>query len=265
MTLNLQRETCGSTAIMTESGTLEYPILMSYDMGWQKSARSFDSLSGVGTCIGWRTGSPIRNTIYQKKCVHCENARKRGLQYAQPHTCAQNYEGSSKGMESKAALDCCLRIRQITISYGFVNICHVAIVTLDDDASTRAILSHSYKELIDAGKMETWPLTAKGNRKSDSGKLPLDHPEIIFFSDLCHRVRSFGKYLYVEERKAKKDSTMTKVDCLRLKRNFAWWLFTSRHDTLEEFKNAGMAVVEHHFNNHQYCGEWCPHQCKNDA
>ena len=111
------------------------------------------------------------------------------------HTCVQNYEGSSKGMESKAALESCLKIREITINYRIVQKCHIAVVTLDDDSPTRAILSHSYKEQIEASLLDKWPLTEKGNRKTDSGKLPLHHPVIIFFSDLCHRIRSFWKYL----------------------------------------------------------------------
>jgi hypothetical protein len=31
-----------------------------------------------------------------------------------------------------------------------------------------------------------------------------------------------------------------------------------RHDSFSEFKKAAKAVLEHHFNNHIFCGEWCP-------
>ena len=143
-----------------------------------------------------------------------------------------------------------------------INQFYIKSLTIDDDASTRAILQHSYAELIEAGLLDEWPLTPKGKKKTDSGKLILDHPTITFLSDLCHRIRSFGKYLYAEERKTKAESQMTKVDCLRLKRNFAWWLFTCQTDSLDEMRKSGYAVVYHHFNNHSHCGVWCPHKDK---
>jgi hypothetical protein len=31
-----------------------------------------------------------------------------------------------------------------------------------------------------------------------------------------------------------------------------------RHNYFLEFKKAAKAVLEHHFNNHKFCGEWCP-------
>ena len=57
---------------------------------------------------------------------------------------------------------------------------------------------------------------------------------------------------------------MNKIDCLRLKRNFAWWLFTASHTDIVDFGKSGLAVVEHHFNNHEFCGEWCPHKKNKD-
>jgi hypothetical protein len=30
------------------------------------------------------------------------------------------------------------------------------------------------------------------------------------------------------------------------------------HISFKEFKKAAKAVLEHHFNNHKLCGEWCP-------
>jgi epoxyqueuosine reductase QueG len=29
-------------------------------------------------------------------------------------------------------------------------------------------------------------------------------------------------------------------------------------ESFKEFKKAGKVVLEHHFNNHKICGEWCP-------
>jgi hypothetical protein len=43
-----------------------------------------------------------------------------------------------------------------------------------------------------------------------------------------------------------------------MKRNFAYMIHMYRHDSFAKFKVAAKAVLEHHFNNHVFCGEWCP-------
>jgi hypothetical protein len=55
---------------------------------------------------------------------------------------------------------------------------------------------------------------------------------------------------------------MNNVDCLRLKRNHAWWIYTGSSLTFEEFKNSAMSPVLHHFNDHSKCGTWCHHRDK---
>ena len=52
--------------------------------------------------------------------------------------------------------------------------------------------------------------------------------------------------------------TMSKMDCRRLSKNFAFMARTLQHkETDEEIIDAGKAVLEHHFDNHQHCGGWC--------
>jgi hypothetical protein len=53
---------------------------------------------------------------------------------------------------------------------------------------------------------------------------------------------------------------MNDVDCLRLKRNYAWWIFTGASLTFEEFENSALSPVLHHFNDHSQCGTWCHHR-----
>jgi hypothetical protein len=43
-----------------------------------------------------------------------------------------------------------------------------------------------------------------------------------------------------------------------MKRNFAYFIQMYRHDSFSDFKKAAKAVLEHHFNNHKFCGKWCP-------
>jgi hypothetical protein len=51
--LNLKIATLGKVGTYCEDGKVRYPV--SYDMGWQKAARTYDSLSGQGLMIGDRT------------------------------------------------------------------------------------------------------------------------------------------------------------------------------------------------------------------
>ena len=55
--------------------------------------------------------------------------------------------------------------------------------------------------------------------------------------------------------------TMTKMDCRQLSKNFAFMARTlcfKKSD--EEMLDAGKAVLEHHFDNHEHCGNWCCHK-----
>jgi hypothetical protein len=99
----------------------------------------------------------------------------------------------------------------------------------------------------------------KKSIRDDKGKLGRDHPAIKFLADLCHRVPSFGKFLWALLKTGKKKTEINVVDCLRLKRNFAWWLFPGRNQTYEEFKGSSRSPVLHHFNDHSTCGSWCKH------
>ena len=109
---------------------------------------------------------------------------------------------------------------------------------LDDDATTKAYLKHSYRDLIDAGQMEEkdWPRTSSNRRKDDKGKLPLSHPEITFLANINHRVRTFGNALWRLKATGKRNTDCTRVDCQHLKRNFSYWIWRYNGTTLEEFR-----------------------------
>jgi hypothetical protein len=62
--------------------------------------------------------------------------------------------------------------------------------------------------------------------------------------------------------RGKKTGEISLVDCLRLKRNYAWWLFSGRKLIYDEFKRTSKSPVLHHFNNHSTCGSWCKHTKK---
>ena len=77
----------------------------------------------------------------------------------EPDICPKNYEGSAKGMEATGAARIVSRLfRNEEVK------CFVAMLVTDDDSSVRKILEHSYRELIDAGKMmeADWPRYKNG-------------------------------------------------------------------------------------------------------
>jgi hypothetical protein len=78
--LNLLKETMGKEGIQTEDGSVRYPIHVSYDMGWQKLAKSYDSLSGHGLLIGNRTKTVVAFQSYSKACGVCERHEKKNTE-----------------------------------------------------------------------------------------------------------------------------------------------------------------------------------------
>jgi hypothetical protein len=263
---NLKIETLGKVAIWLD-GKARYPVSVSYDMGWQKKAKTYDSLSGQGLMIGDRTKRVVCFKNYSKACGFCQKHAKKIQTDKTPdvpvkrHNCPKNHDGSSKGMEAKGALDCLLSVWTHSEICAFID-----IVCIDDDATTKAYLTHRFEDLDALGlprptNTKGEPKTAKADNK---GQLPRNHPIIIFLADLCHRVRTFGKYLWKLKGQGKKKSQMNRVDCLRLKRNYAWWLFAGRRLTFDEFKRSCKSPVLHHFNDHSTCGSWCKHTDKSE-
>ncbi len=165
-------------------------------------------------------------------------------------------------MEAQAALDCVNQIWSHDDIEAFVR-----IICIDDDASTKAYLQHSFFDLD--SKNLPRPKNKKGEpktgKKNDKGKLGKDHPIIQFLADLSHRVRTFAKYLYALKALSKNKSEMNDIDCLRLKRNYAWWLFSGVQLTYDEFKQSAESPILHHFNDHSVCGTWCIHRDKSQA
>jgi hypothetical protein len=258
---NLHKETMGKIGEMCDDGKVRYPIDVSYDMGWQKAKKTYDSISGHGLMIGNTTKNVVAFQNFSSACGVCARHRKNTNAPIPEHQCPQNYTGSSKGMEAQAALDCVNQVWSHADIAAFIS-----IICLDDDATTRAYLQHCFADLD--SKNLPRPKNQKGETKkgkvNDKGKLGRDHPMIKFLADLSHRVRTFAKYVYKLKKAAKKTSEMNGVDALRLKRNYAWWLFSGVNLTYAEFKQSAKSPVLHHFNDHSHCGTWCKHTEKSE-
>jgi hypothetical protein len=114
-------------------------------------------------------------------------------------------------MEAKAALACVNK----SWSHGQVSAL-VDMLCIDNKATTKAYLSHRFSDL-DLKEMPC-PANSKGEPKTstrdDKDQLTRDHPVMTFLADLCHRVRSFAKYMYAVKPLSTTKSEMNDVDCL---------------------------------------------------
>jgi hypothetical protein len=143
----------------------------------------------------------------------------------------------------------------------------VARICCDDDASTRSLLRWSNTDHMANNNSTTIPKVAitKGPNKGklqnrpDKGRLPAAVPEPVFVADPNHRRKCFTGELYaLKASKGGANETITKMDCSRLQKNFGYMARTLKAKDEGDFEAAGKAVIEHHFDNHEFCGVWCP-------
>jgi len=149
-------------------------ITIAYDMGWNKRSNGhrYDSISGHGIGVGQVTNKVVATKLYSKACVVCDSKKYKGADAPSiPNHgwCPKNHDGSSKAMESKGIFDLFVDLwRNKNIAIGEI--------VSDDDSSMRSQLRHSYKELVNAGRLSSddWPLTAGGkkNQKMENLILP---------------------------------------------------------------------------------------------
>ena len=225
------------------------------DTRWDKrgSGRTYNSLSGCSVAFGLRSQLPIGIEAMSSVCIKCT----KGTEHDED-TCPKNYDGSAKGMEASGAAKIACKL--------FLNEndkCYIAQLVTDDDSSVRKILTHSYQDLIDALQwtVDDWPRygpDGKGKKKPDNGLLPLLHAAIKFLADKGHRNCGYSRVIFTEAQKSKANGCgCTKIDAERMKRRMSWTLRLHSGGTFEEFVRAVLAVLEHHFNNHEHCGDWC--------
>jgi hypothetical protein len=209
-------------------------IAASFDAAWQKrsSGHRYDSLSCHAVLVGEHTRKPIALVVFSKKCSTCDRAGDG--EDVPEHECPCNVDCSSKAMEPRAGLQLLINVWETMGAY-------VKTLLMDDDSSTEAKCKHR-----------------KSYAKADKGELPAHIPEPTFLADPNHRVKVIGKKVFALVQKPKAVSVCTKSDALRIKKNFAYFVRQYRTKPFEEFVQASNAVVEHHFNNHQHCGDWCP-------
>ena len=83
-------------------------------------------------------------------------------------------------------------------------------------------------------------------------------PEPTFVADPNHRRKVLtGELITLADAKVAMKETMTKMDSSRIGKNFAYMIRSLPRLQEDQFEDAAKAVLEHHFDEHQYCGPWC--------
>ena len=238
----------------------DYPALKSAstDMGWQ--GRGSQSLSGHAFFVGHYTRKPIAWKLYSKRCTVCQRATTGVIRV---HDCSKNYDGSSKAMEANAVLEMYVHLYQQQ---------HVRteLIIADDDSSIKAKLKWSNQDHMTNNNTTIVPkvLSKHGKLRTrpDKGGVPGDIPEPMFGADPNHRTKLVGKEAYGLARRTKgEDLTMTEMDAYRIKRNYGYMVRSIPKLNENQFEEAARAVVQHHFDNHLFCGDWCRRKELSDA
>jgi hypothetical protein len=241
-------------------------LKVSFDMGWQQrsSGHRYASPSGDALLVGGYTRKPIAMTIKSKMCNFCKAWEKKPLNNGidpPEHQCSKNHDGSSSAMEPEACLD--------MVTHLFRSHCYVvAMICADDDASTRSLLWWSNADHMKNNNTTVIPKVAvtrgpnkgvKFQDRPDRGRLPGDIPEPLFVADPNHRKKVYtGDLITLQRAKVAERFTMTSMDVTRLGKNFGYMVRSLKRRPESEWEDAAKAVLEHHFDEHTYCGQWCP-------
>jgi hypothetical protein len=239
----------------------------SYDMAWQQkgSGHQYNSMSGHGCLIGSLTRRIIGIVIKSKLCNKCNAARKKDPNLPEgvhDGPCWKNHKGTSGSMESAGLVE--------LVTSTFER--HHAIVRklcCDDDSSIRADCQWSNADYLINNNTTILPLVAKrvGVNKGkmqprpDKGKLPAHVPEPMFVADPNHRRKGLtGELIKLDMSVVKVKQTMTRMDSTRIGKNFCYMARSLKDRPPNEYVAVAKAVLEHHFENHEYCGAWCTRQ-----
>ena len=247
-------------------------IQASHDHAWQQkgAGHTYDSLSGHGCFFGRNNRKCIALSISSKKCNYCNAFKKKhpDSEIPQEHLpyCWKNHEGSSGSMEPAA----CLKL--LTELYDDSKVI-TKTLCCDDDSSIRADCqwNNATFELVYGRKPDKVRITkgkniGKMQDRPDKGKLPARVPEPKFVSDPNHRRKGLtGECIKLDLKTKSTNLTMTRNDSVRIGKNFACVARQIHKMEESEWDDAGRAVLEHHFGNHQYCGAWCLRKQQNES
>ena len=265
------------------------------DMGWNQkgSGRRRNSKSGHALTIGMLSRKAIAMETCSKACGFCKTWFTRHTVDEEPpqHDCFINHEGTSGSMEPVAVL------RMYKWLYSQRVIVKRFVADDDSSMKAKLKWSNEDYKLNTNTTVAPKIINSKGNLapRPNHGGVPRYMPEPSFVADPNHRRKTLSNGLYgladlgktsPEEQREKYDAmvkkklkeakekgknpptmkpfklkpwnlTMTKMDCRRISKNFAFMARTLEGKSDNEMIAKGKAVIEHHFDNHEYCGAWC--------
>jgi hypothetical protein len=97
--------------------------------------------------------------------------------------------------------------------------------------------------------------------RPDKGKLPGHVPEPIFVADRSHRRKVLnGDLIAIDKQTKDLQFTMTRMDTTRIAKNFGYMACMLKDKPTSEYVDSAKAILEHHFDDHTYCGSWCKHK-----
>jgi len=239
----------------------------SMDMGWQKrsSGRRYDSSSGHAFLVGIKTRKPVAMCLKSSFCsVCCYHMKRHNLAQEEvpEHECVANHQGSAGSMESAALIE-------MIESLYYGNQVSVSKVITDDDSKMKAqckwsnkdfLAHHNYppgeKKWLIVGSKKVSQKLVKVYRKD--GLLQFPVPEPTFLADPAHRKKTFRNKLYlIKGQSVKKKHGIQDGDILRLTMYYAYFIHQLQGIHEEKWMEAAKAIVDHHFNTHDRCGDWC--------
>ena len=114
-------------------------------------------------------------------------------------------------------------------------------IVSDDDTTMKKYLTHPEKR--PTGKVNI------------GGRLPKEIPVPKWFADPTHRAKCVaGKFFKYN----KASNKMTKLDCLRLKKYYSYYIKTNRKKSVKDIMEHIMAPLDHLFDDHKHCdSSWC--------
>ena len=241
----------------------KYPELsVTMDGAWNQrsSGKQYASKSGFAILVGTSTWMPI---AFSQRSTFCRICSRHKSLYEDdevpPHKCEINHEGSAGAMESAALLS----MYHYLFDKYKIQLKHVVT---DDDSTMRAKCRWANADYErHYGEIPMVPYVKGKNKgelhtRSDDGLLRYPIKEPRFLADPSHRKKTFRNRLYKAKgsrRSQAQENLIHEVDILRLTRNFAYMTRQLKDKPKEEWAVAGKAVLEHHFDNHTGCGDFC--------
>lgn len=138
--------------------------------------------------------------------------------------------------------------------------CSVSKVIIDDDPTMRAQTKWSNEDYRQnyGRKPPTIRLPSGQTKKREGGVLSGTVVEPIFLGDPAHRKKALKSRLYkvVNGRNADRHG-MNQGDIIRVPNNYVYMINQIGSLDESEWENTAKAVLEHHYDNHEHCGDFC--------